>query len=921
VDIIAEIWNASGVPAGSFEVTVYSDHPDSGGTPLMTEVLNDLYGWEKRALSFTLEEVEAGDLDLHVVADASGVIPESDEANNIVQRSWYVYPCEWGYPLKLGDDIEGQVVSDLDNDGDLDLLISSGGTQALALDMEGNTLWLRDDLGLPQWHPDIQPSAFDLNGDGTTEAILTTRSSVLVADGATGTTIWQRYTEYPAVSPVVSDLDADGSFDIVAGTYTSPFSRIHALDASGTYIWVYDVPGFGEKLTGIVVCDVDLDSKKEVIYSTDEGNLKCLSCITNPPTTLWEVPLVEGEVTCIVGGDMERDGTIEIIAGTESMVYILDGSTGGEVSSIPMSVCVAEISLGNLDADLALEIVCASDCGRLLEIDDGSIAMDIDAGGTPIGAPILGDVDQDGSIEIVSALAEGIVRIVQPSGTDLIPPIPMKGSCLSGPMAHDIDGDGNIEILAGSSDSLLFVLDLGMAGGRLEWLCEGCTGTRTGLYAQPFLGAITGDVILTDRIDVVGDVLIDSTGSLTFGRGSDVRLVHDGAAPIGESPGFCELDVDGEIISVGSATGLITLRPIAYPCQKDEWMGILLNENASATLTHTHICGAITAVECNASEAYISECVITGSTLGIKITDAAPLIDNNLITGNTYGINSNDSSPIIVGNLISGNTNSGLVLSNSSLAVLDHNTIEKTQAGHGLACYSSSPNILGGNEIKLNSQAGIYLSNSSPVIDSCWIGWNGDCGIKAAYYSDPTISKTSIVSNRIGIGIYVYADPVLGDSALGIGGQNDIRGNDMYAVYNTTTNEIKAHMTWWGQDPPDPAEFRGPIDFAGWLGMPPAGIEDDAPVTALVSKLSPNPFSSQVWLSLEVGQEHLPVDVSVYDIRGRLLQKIVAVDSPGEVRAGWDGRDAHGNPVASGTYFLTVTSRSRVHTTKLILVR
>ena len=921
IEITAEIWNASGVSLEEFTVGLYSDHPDSGGVSLQEHTYEDFWAWEKRQISFMIENVAAGDHSFFLVADAPDNISEIDESNNLVAVGAYVYPFESGYPIKIGDSVKGHAIADLDADGVSDILITSGGTYAAALDFEGSFLWVKENLGLDQVFDGIKPSAFDLNGDGATEAILTTKSSLVVAQGASGNTIWRRYTEYPVLSPVVADLTGDASFEIMMSTYDFMFSRIHAFDASGSYIWTHQLPTYKEKLTGIVVCDNEMDGYKEVILSTDDGDIMCLTCNVNPPETVWEEHISEDPISCMVAGDIDRDGAIEIVATADTLLYVINAADGAVTETLGLQECPKRLALGDLDGDIEVEIVCTSACGWILGIDGNDVVLSMDGGGTPVGSPALADIDKDGVSEIVVAMEEGRVRIVRASGEDFIAPVPMRGFCLSGANTQDGDLDGNIEILAGSSDSLLFVLDLGMSGGRADWPCMSGTVTRTGLLAQPVFGTISNDVRLSGRVDVVGDVKVDGTGRLFMERGSDIRLVCDDVSPTGSSAGKCEIEVEGELVAVGTSTDMVSIGPFANPCGLDGWMGILLMPGSSATLTKTRIFGAVTGIECQTSDAYISECLLSDCMLGIKVTEAAPLIDHNTLTFNNYGISTNQATPVIVGNKVTENRYAGVVLSTSSNAILEDNLIGYTTQGHGVSCYSSSPNILGGNKIRNNSQCGIYLSNSSPTVDSCWIAFNADCGVKAAYYSDPVFSKTTIAENRIGVAVYVYANPVLGDTSLMIGGQNDIRQNSQYALYNTTGNEIKAHLTWWGSDPPDPSDFIGSVDYSGWLSTSPAGVSGPMESGDLLVGLYPNPFIHEIELAMAVAERHLPVDVFVYDVRGRLVKRLAHVAVAGPARVRWDGRDRFGNPAASGTYYLAIRSRTGTRNAKLIVVR
>lgn len=86
--------------------------------------------------------------------------------------------------------------------------------------------------------------------------------------------------------------------------------------------------------------------------------------------------------------------------------------------------------------------------------------------------------------------------------------------------------------------------------------------------------------------------------------------------------------------------------------------------------------------------------------------------------------------------------------------------------------------------------------------------------------------------------------------------------------------------------------------------------------------LPPNPFSpgSRIQFAVDLPQT---VRVAVYDVAGRFVREIV--DGPWEAgthRATWDGRDATGRTVASGTYFLRLTSSTGAQQSrKVSLVR
>ena len=83
----------------------------------------------------------------------------------------------------------------------------------------------------------------------------------------------------------------------------------------------------------------------------------------------------------------------------------------------------------------------------------------------------------------------------------------------------------------------------------------------------------------------------------------------------------------------------------------------------------------------------------------------------------------------------------------------------------------------------------------------------------------------------------------------------------------------------------------------------------------------PNPFQDRTTIAYEVGRPG-PVTITVYDLLGRAVRTLVDETQPvGRYEAAWDGRDAGGQPVASGTYFYRLRVGGRVSSKQAIRVR
>jgi hypothetical protein len=83
----------------------------------------------------------------------------------------------------------------------------------------------------------------------------------------------------------------------------------------------------------------------------------------------------------------------------------------------------------------------------------------------------------------------------------------------------------------------------------------------------------------------------------------------------------------------------------------------------------------------------------------------------------------------------------------------------------------------------------------------------------------------------------------------------------------------------------------------------------------------PNPFNPQTTLRFSLQQDGYVI-LRIYNIKGQLVRTLVEGErSSGEHLFTWDGKDALGRSVSSGTYFSTLTVNGEKTTRKMVLVR
>jgi len=106
----------------------------------------------------------------------------------------------------------------------------------------------------------------------------------------------------------------------------------------------------------------------------------------------------------------------------------------------------------------------------------------------------------------------------------------------------------------------------------------------------------------------------------------------------------------------------------------------------------------------------------------------------------------------------------------------------------------------------------------------------------------------------------------------------------------------------------------------GWFkGV--VAVGDDSRSRRRLEPGVPNPTSGATTITYALSRDE-PVDLAVYDVRGRMVARLVQGPMlEGRHSARWDGADAHGRPLAAGIYYYRLKTPSLNEENRVVIVR
>jgi pSer/pThr/pTyr-binding forkhead associated (FHA) protein/outer membrane protein assembly factor BamB len=301
---------------------------------------------------------------------------------------------------------------DLTGDGFSDVVVAGNAGRVIAVDGQGRVLWETGkdlQLGAVINRPVLE----DLNGDKIVDVVVPTAKMGLVAiDGHRGWLIWDTREMIHGkciTTPIRADVNDDGTMDFVAATDKGQVLTITTRNNKPWKLWEAKVPskGYASPLFMVV------RKKGIVVMPTDSKGVFAFDAVNG--NRVWHTQFDHKFFASPLASDVNGDGAPDVILGTDDgKLIILNGLTGDIIwQSALNNKLQATPGLFDIDDDGLQDLIVVDGGGGLqvLNITDGHHELNLAVNGAIAFAasPVLGDVNNDQMLEVVTAGDNGII--------------------------------------------------------------------------------------------------------------------------------------------------------------------------------------------------------------------------------------------------------------------------------------------------------------------------------------------------------------------------------------------------------------------------------------------------------------------------------------------------------------------------------
>jgi outer membrane protein assembly factor BamB len=428
----------------------------------------------------------------------------------------------WTFPI--GATIQTVTVANLNGDEYPD--VSAGAFNDSIYGINGQTgglLWKREIDGL--WINAVDGA--DVNDDGIddigfgNEYLTGYDNHCGVLDGTDGSIIWDSIVPYLVMDVLMTNIDGDAETDAFYGViYGDDHGEVHSRDAAtGVLEWSYNLGPVDHSNGNILLRtqDLDEDGAFELIVGTYLGEQVIHALPGDASTTIWVSDTLQGHTRDIAFGDVTGDKDVNVIAAGSDRIEVLDGLNGSflfyysvngsmygartadfdgdetsdiaagggaDFSSTPpnpakgvwalktvLSPVLWEYDIGEYGNSIALGDFNNDGCQDVVSVASiGDNAIGIDGltgtelwtwqGTQNLYTATAGDFNNDGYDDAAVAGADDMVTAID-GNTGLSmwqftdPTDQLYRKCLK---AADLNGDDNVDVIAGADDNMVYAI-------------------------------------------------------------------------------------------------------------------------------------------------------------------------------------------------------------------------------------------------------------------------------------------------------------------------------------------------------------------------------------------------------------------------------------------------------------------------------
>jgi M6 family metalloprotease-like protein len=460
-----------------------------------------------------------------------------------------------GFPifLKDGFDVNSPIVFDIDGDGEMEVVIGSIGYRDTIDTVAGRLLIFNADgtpytsdpegvaaefiTGMYWYYTYATVGIGDVNGDSHTDIISAGTDGVVYvwqADSIVGNRIREidRYQTNGGIitTPLIADINGDHIDDIIIG---SNDMYLHAFSMQNDTLAA--IPGFPVML-GQWIWSTPVFIHDFLYVFTNDG---VLYKIDTSGTIIWKE--LEDNVVFTASspaaGDMDRDGTVEVVVSTGSgEVYSIDENGNTEWKrALKDTTFYSSPALADLDGDGFLDVVLAAGT-RLYAFDkNGSLLnnfpvetgdeLDIQSSIT------LGDIDDDGMTDVLLGSLSKKILAYNYRGEQLAGfPLSCGGQAYATPCIANLDDDNAVEILAAADNSGLYAWELPCPfdAGAIPWPFMRRDLHHNALYPDSLLPSTTTvlqSIISEKSFYVYPNPILGNHGTIRYELGDGIDRV------------------------------------------------------------------------------------------------------------------------------------------------------------------------------------------------------------------------------------------------------------------------------------------------------------------------------------------------------------------------------------------------------------